>query len=188
MGFFDDSAGIPGISWDGIAKGTKITGVVVPNDDGKAYTETQQTHIDTGAGLTYNDGSPRMQAILILHTELRKWEHVTDKFLEKVAEDPEMEDNGDRKLYVRGASLTKEFKRALKAAGLKDVAPGLTVTVTFVGKKPIPDSQFKSNVFAVEVQPPTPESMAKVSARAAAQDSGGSLGEGSDAGDDEPPF
>ncbi len=187
MGFFDDTAGLPGLSWDGMPRGTTITGVVVPDGDGKAYVESHQTDIDTGEVLTFKDGSPRPQAVLTLATDLTGWQHVSDKFADKVKDDPDAEDVGLRKIYVRGKALPKLFKGALKAVKAKDIVAGMTVSVRFVGKKPIPDSQFKENVFEVSIALPTPASLEKMAQHA---DGGGSFStsSGDDGDDDAPPF
>lgn len=192
MGFFDTEVGSASISWNDARPKDKIKGVIVPDSEGRAYVESNQTDIDTGDVLTYKDGSPRKQAVLNLAgTGLTDWAFATDQFKAKAAEDDEMVDDGQRRLFVRGASMTKGFEAALRKIKAKDVVPGMTVEVELTQRKPIPNSKYKENIFTVTVSAPTEASMAVVAQHA---DSGGSLSTGSDdanagkSDDDEPPF
>lgn len=189
MGFFDSDLATASISWNDARPGDSVTGIVITDSDGKAYVESNQTDIDTGAVLTYKDGSPRRQAVINLLSELRGWEFATDQFKEKAKDDDDIVDDGKRRLFVRGKSLTTEFKKGVKKSGLKDVVPGMTVTVKLAARKPIPDSKYKENIFEVTVTAPTPTTMAVVAQHS---DSGGSLSAGSDdasdTDDSEPPF
>lgn len=187
--FFEGGSGVPGISWKGMKKGTSITGVIVPvQDEGetKAYRTTKQTDIDTGEVLNYKDGSPRTQAELTLATDLTGHEHTSTSYQDNVSEDDE--DNGLRRLFVRGPSLPKQFKEALKAAKAKKPEVGGTVTVTFVKDEPIEGSKFRKNLFEVAYEKPTGESVAKAEAAAALLDDQGGADEGSGEKDEEPPF
>lgn len=68
----------------------------------------QQTDFDSGALLTWDDGSPRMHLVITVQTEQR---------------DPSLpDDDGRRRFYVK-ANLQKAVREAIRKAG----APGLEV-------------------------------------------------------------
>lgn len=190
MGFFDDEAGTPALSWADAPKGTKVRMVVIPDDEGRAYIETEQTDInDSSKVLTFSDGKPRMQAVITVATDLREWERTSEKFQAKVEDDPDAEpDGGLRRFYVAGASLTKGMKAALRKAKLRDVVPGMVITVTTIGKKPVEGTNKTTREFIVEVEPPNADTLAIVAQHT---DSGGSLStstaDGDTPDDDDPP-
>ncbi len=186
MDFFEGGAGAPGLSWKGARKGSKVTGLIMPvEEEGaeKAYRTTKQTDIDSGKVLTYSDGTERTQAEITLLTTLTGWEFTSAEYQDK--QGPDDEDDGVRRLFVRGPSLPKAFKAALKSAGVKKPEIGGTVTVTFVKDEPIEGSKFRKNLFAVEYAKPTAENVAKAKAAAEARDGASDAG---GSGDDEPPF
>lgn len=101
--------------------GDSITGTVESTE------VKQQTDIGSGAPLTWDDGSPRMQLVVRLKTAQR---------------DPEVEDDdGVRALYVKGSkkagsrSLHDAVASAVRAAGAKGLEVGGTLSVTFTGEE-----------------------------------------------------
>jgi hypothetical protein len=90
-------------------EGDTVTGVIVHKE------LRQQTDVDTGKALFWDDGRPKMQVVTHLQTEL--------------AEDEE--DDGLRALYIR-ANLRAAVVEALKAAKADDLEIGGTLTVTYV--------------------------------------------------------
>ncbi len=184
MDFFEGGAGAPGLSWKGARKGSKVTGVIMPvEEDGaeKAYRTTKQTDIETNEVLRYKDGTERTQAEVTLLTTFTDWEFTSADYQDK--QGPDDKDDGVRRLFVRGPSLPKEFKAALKKVGAKKPEVGGIVTVTFVRDEKVEGSAFRKNIFEVEYAKPTPESVAKARAAAEARDGASDAG-----GDDEPPF
>lgn len=105
----------------------------------------QQRDITTGKPKFYDDGNPMMQVVITLQTEVR---------------DPAIEgDDGERRLFVRGAMLAA-IKKAVKDVGAKTVEVGGTLAVQYTHdgeKKPglNPPKQFtaayKAPVAAVAV-------------------------------------
>lgn len=93
----------------------------------------QQTSIDDGSLLTWDDGSPRMQLVITLQTDER---------------DPDDEDDeGIRRVYAKGGkfevdegsgkALKEAIADAVKKAGAKSIDEGATLKVgyTGIGKK-----------------------------------------------------
>lgn len=101
--------GIPAAKFETL--GTAHTGTITALD------AVQQTDFKTGELLTWKDGSPRMQVVATIATALR--------------EDPE--DDGLRKLYIKGKNLTEAVRNAVRAAGAKGLSEGGTLTVTYTG-------------------------------------------------------
>lgn len=101
--------------------GTTITGTI-------AFPPSvqQQTDIQSGDPLTWNNGDPKEQLVVTLQTDQRDDE----------------DDDGQRKLYVKGSkkagtkSLHDAVASAVKAAGAKGLAVGGTLTVQLVGTEP----------------------------------------------------
>jgi hypothetical protein len=200
MGFFDTQLGLPALSWKTARKGTTITGLIVPQD-GKAYIEQQQTAQGSGKPLTWDDGRPRMQAVVMLLTDLTDWQGCSEEWVEKWEAEPEddrISDVGLRRWFVAGASAPKETKQALRAIKKRDLEVGMTVTVRLLDRKPNDGGrEGKTNVFSVTVEPATPESVQRANSHAqvtAAPASPGGWGggdsssAGGDVADDEPPF
>lgn len=199
MGIFDDAGGTPAVSWKGARKGTKITGVVLPTEQGKGYDEVQQRDYDTNDLLTYDNGDPRMQAVVLLKTEHRGWEFCSEAHVTKAEADPEMVDDGLRREYVYGKNAVAGVKTALRSVKAKDIMPGMVWTREYAGSEPVPGGGKKTaNVWVITLSPPTPASQAVVAAYIASKSEGGSLSTGDDgapaggadtpATDDEPPF
>lgn len=200
MGIFDDAGGTPAVSWKGVRKGTKISGVVLPTESGKGYDEVQQRDYDTNDLLTYDNGDPRMQAVILLQTEHRGWEFTSESFSDKAADDPDMTDEGLRREFVYGKNAVAGVKQALRKIKAKDIMPGMVWTREYAGTEPVPGGGKKTaNVWNITIDVPTPASQAVVAAYIASKSEGGSLSTGGDdtgrndgadepAGDDEPPF
>ncbi|ASR85076.1 hypothetical protein SEA_PHELPSODU_67 [Mycobacterium phage PhelpsODU] len=90
--------------------------------------QRQQTDMKTGEGLEWKDGSPRMQLVVTVQTDLN---------------DPEIEDDdGLRRLFVKG-EMRKAVQKAVIAAGAKGLDVGGQLFVTYIG-----DGEKKGNLSA----------------------------------------
>ncbi|AEK09876.1 hypothetical protein FGG30_gp066 [Mycobacterium phage Pixie] len=88
--------------------------------------QRQQTDLNTNEPLTWKDGSPRMQLVVTVQTDLN---------------DPEIEDDdGMRRLFVKG-EMRKAVQKAVIAAGAKGLDVGGELFVTYVG-----DGEKKGNL------------------------------------------
>ncbi|ARQ95507.1 hypothetical protein I5G81_gp68 [Mycobacterium phage Shandong1] len=88
--------------------------------------QRQQTDLNTNEPLTWKDGSPRMQLVVTVQTDLN---------------DPEIEDDdGLRRLFVKG-EMRKAVQKAVIAAGAKGLDVGGELHVTYVG-----DGEKKGNL------------------------------------------
>ena len=103
--------------------GDTISGVIVSADS------RPQTDIETGETVTWADGTPRMQWVIVLATDLR---------------DPAIpDDDGNRTLYAKGGkfsaatgegtSMMEAIRAAAHAAGAKTLEEGGTLTVKHSG-------------------------------------------------------
>lgn len=90
--------------------GATISGTVV----GKLT--AQQTDMDTGKPLTYDDGHPRLQVIVTLQTSLNDGDIV--------------DDDGRRRLFVKG-DMTRAVRDAVKATGRRKLDLGGELSVTW---------------------------------------------------------
>ena len=89
---------------------------------------SQQTDMETQAPLTWSDGSPRMQLVISLQTELSDGEN----------------DDGIRRLFAKGGnyevatgsgkSLKDAIADAVKKAGVKSIDEGGTLKVAYTGE------------------------------------------------------
>jgi|SRR6188768_3828336 len=89
---------------------------------------TQQTSLEDNTPLTWADGSPRMQLVVTIQTDLRD----------------DGEDDGTRKLYAKGGkyevasgsgtSLKEAIADAVKRSGAKNIEEGGALTVAFTGE------------------------------------------------------
>ncbi|ASR85267.1 hypothetical protein I5H06_gp37 [Mycobacterium phage SirPhilip] len=80
--------------------------------------QRQQTDLDTNEPLTWKDGSPRMQLVVTVQTDLN---------------DPEVDDDdGLRRLFVKG-EMRKAVQKAVIAAGAKGLDVGGELYLTYVG-------------------------------------------------------
>jgi hypothetical protein len=75
----------------------------------------QQTDFTTRQPLTWSDGSPRMQLVVIVQTDRPDDEN----------------DDGRRRIFVKG-QMKDAVNHALRVAGVKDIAVGGTLTVTYI--------------------------------------------------------
>ncbi|MFD1940561.1 hypothetical protein ACFSKW_54820 [Nonomuraea mangrovi] len=104
-------SGIPAAKFETI--GTTVTGQISAQPE-----VTQQTDLDTGKPLFWDDGRPRMQLVVTVQTNLR---------------DPEIvDDDGQRKFYVR-AKLQEAVRTAVRAAKAKGLEVGGTLSITYSG-------------------------------------------------------
>lgn len=77
----------------------------------------QQTDLNTGALKVWDDGRPMMQLVVTLQTEQRN----------------DNDDDGLRRVYVKGKSLTDAVREAVRKAGAKGLEVGGTLKVAYVG-------------------------------------------------------
>ena len=88
----------------------------------------QQTKMGPGELLFWDDGKPRMQAVVTIQTDLR---------------DPAIQDDdGQRRLFVKG-DMQRAVREAVKAAGARSFEVGGTLAVQYVG-----DGEAKSGLNA----------------------------------------
>ncbi len=197
MGLLSTTGGKPSLSWNDAPKGGRVRGVVIPTEDGRPYTETQQTKSgEPDVKLFYDNGDPRMQAVLTLQTEFRDWEYTSLEFQQARQENGDDEpDDGVRRLFVAGKQLTGKTRKAIAKAKGKDVEAGATIDVVTHGKIALGGGKTERQ-FDVEYERPTPASLAVMQAtveRLYGSGDGGSLATGGDDGcdgddSDPPPF
>jgi hypothetical protein len=102
------------------AIGDTVTGTIV------SIEVRQQTSLEDGKPLVWDNGDPKMQLVVTLATDLRD----------------DGDDDGHRNLYVKGSkqpgsqSLHDAVRAAVQAAHVKGLAPGGTLTVSYVGEEP----------------------------------------------------
>lgn len=78
----------------------------------------QQTDVRTREPLTWPSGDPKMQLLVTVQTGQR---------------DPTIEDDdGERRIYVKGKRLTEATREAVRAVGAKGLEVGGTLAVTYV--------------------------------------------------------
>lgn len=194
--FFDSAGGAPSVSWAKAQVGTKIRGILA-----EPHRTTQQTTVATatepakpkfykGPDGREDRSAPMLQAELTLQTEFRNFE-LTSAALRQRAAESGAKDDGLRRVFVRGslkqASTHKAFKDALRAAGVQKPEVGAVIEfeVTKLTESPTGGADLKD--FRASYTRPTPETIAKVTKPAEADDDG-MFGGGDGSGDDEPPF
>jgi hypothetical protein len=198
MGLLSTTGGKPALSWNDAPKGSRIKGVVVPTEDGRPYSEQQQTKSgEPDVKLFYDNGDPRMQAVLTIQTDLRNFEFTSLEFQQARTENGDDEpDDGVRRLFIAGKQLTGKTRKAIAKAKGKDVEVGATIEVETQGKVALGGGKTERQ-FEVDYARPTPASLAIAQATAAAlygNGGGGSLAtdgaDGDDGADDSdpPPF
>jgi hypothetical protein len=101
--------GIPAIKLEVV--GDKVSGQVADKE------LRQQTDLDTGELLFWNDGRAKMMAVVTIQTE-----------------EPTEEDDGRRNLFVRGL-MQQAFREAIKEAKKQDLSIGDWLTVEFTGER-----------------------------------------------------
>jgi hypothetical protein len=98
--------------------GTTVTGTIAQPPQVR-----QQSHMETGVPLTWDNGDPKMQLVVQLQTTERL----------------DGDDDGMRNLYVKGSkdpsskSLHAAVAGAVQAAGAKGLEVGATLTVQYIG-------------------------------------------------------
>lgn len=92
--------------------GDTITGIIVDPPEVR-----QQTDIATNEPMFWPSGDPKMQLIVTLQT--------------KQSDGPD--DDGKRRVYVKGKSLTDAVREAVKQTGAKGLEVGGSLTVTYTG-------------------------------------------------------
>lgn len=112
--------------------GTTVEGTILD-----MTTATQRN--PQGVVQTWDDGSPRKQAILTLQTD----EHVDE------------EDDGRRRLFVKGATMPKAFREAVRAARVPGPRPGGRVRVTYASDGEARSGLNPPKVFEVSYTPPS---------------------------------
>jgi hypothetical protein len=120
---------IPGAKFEDV--GTSVTGIVVGANLGN------QTDID-GNVKTFDSGEIRTQLIITLQT----------------AEAEDDEDDGLRKLYVKGF-MVKPFRNEMKRNKVPGVRPGGKLTVTYVADGEVTKKGYSApKLFEVAYEPP----------------------------------
>jgi hypothetical protein len=173
---FGGDAGYPVPSWDSRAKGYKVSGIILPqphpeNGQPMSYITGQQTSMPTDEnpipqplffdndpnGATYHK-RPRLQAEFLIKVEPNGFEDCSDRFRE-FAEKNEVEDDGLRRLIIKGGPATKSMQsNGRKTFGGKGTpAIGATITQEFQGKRP--KGSFKENIFEVSFERPSAENL-----------------------------
>jgi len=100
--------------------GATVTGTVVSTEI------RQQTDMETGKPLEWENGDPRMQLVVVVQTDTRDDE----------------DDDGRRAIYVKGSksvgskSVHDAVRAAVQAAGAKGLEPGGTLTMAYIGDEP----------------------------------------------------
>lgn len=98
--------------------GTTVTGTIA-----EAPEVRQQTDPTDNSLKFWKDGSPQMQLVVTLQTNQRN----------------DSEDDGKRRLFIKGKSLTEAVREAVKKTGAKGLEIGGTLTVTYTGDGPQPN-------------------------------------------------
>ncbi|QJD50470.1 hypothetical protein SEA_CHRIS_68 [Mycobacterium phage Chris] len=127
--------------------GDVVAGVIAVEPESR-----QQTDLDTNEPLTWKDGSPRMQLVVTLQTDLT---------------DPDVEDDdGMRRLFVKG-EMRKAVQKAVIAAGAKGLDVGGELALTYIG-----DGEKKGHLTPPKLYRATYKKPAAGAAPAAAADTG----------------
>lgn len=108
--FLMGGGGVPSAKFE--HPGASITGTIAD------LAVRQQTDVRDRTPLTWPNGDPKMQLVVTLNTSLR---------------DPSIEDDdGQRRVYIKGKRLTDATRDAVKAVGAKGLEIGGTLTVTYI--------------------------------------------------------
>lgn len=91
--------------------GDSITGEVLDTE------VRQQTDLTDGKLKFWDDGRPQMQLVVTIQTTLRD----------------DSDDDGQRRVYVKGKSLTEAVREAVKASGARGLEVGGKLMVQYVG-------------------------------------------------------
>lgn len=130
-------SGVPSAKFKTI--GDSVTGKIVKLD------ASQQTEFrrdgKPGDPLTWPDGKPKMQVIVTLQTTQR---------------DPSVEDDdGQRRVFIKGKQLTDATKAAVRAARAKRLDVGGTFTVVFVREEESDWGGSATKFYEIEYVPPS---------------------------------
>lgn len=117
------SGGIPSFSYKNTQVGHSFTGVVDRDPETRA-----QTDYNTGEPVYWNDGSPKMQVVVTVKTNLTNGEGTS-----KAGKLPQ--DDGLRRFYLRWHSL-EAVRTAVRDANADGLKPGGELTLTFSGTEP----------------------------------------------------
>lgn len=98
--------------------GDTVTGTIA-----EAPEVSQRTDPKDGSPQFWKSGDPMMQLIVTLQTTLRD----------------DADDDGKRRIYVKGKSLTEAVREAVKKTGARGLEIGGTLTVTYVADGPQPN-------------------------------------------------
>lgn len=123
--------------------GDKVTGEVTAID------AAPQTDIKTGEVLRWKDGSPKMQVIVTLATELEE----------------DAGDDGARRVYLKGGGkgTLGAVKTAVKAAGASKLEVGGTLAIAYTGDgEPTQRGYNPPKQYQAKYTPPAPVSQAVV--------------------------
>jgi hypothetical protein len=126
--------GTPGVKFQ--SPGDTVTGPIVE------LAASQQTDYKTKEPLNWPDGKPRMQVEVKVKTSLR------DSSIE--------DDDGVRRLFVKGKILTNAVKDAVRATGAKGLEIGGVLTVTYIGDAPAEKGLNAPKLYEAEYVKPNP--------------------------------
>lgn len=130
--------GTPGVKFE--SPGDTVTGPIVE------LGASQQTDYKTKEPLNWPDGKPRMQVEVKVKTSLR------DSSIE--------DDDGVRRLFVKGKILTNAVKDAVRATGAKGLEIGGVLTVTYTGDAPAEKGLNAPKLYEAEYVRPNPAAAA----------------------------
>ena len=111
--------------------GDKIKGTII------AATTRQETAFGTGEPLTFPDGTPRLQLVIELQTD--------------IADGPD--DDGRRTVYCKWRT-TRAIKEALAKAGTSELQEGATLTIKYKGDGVAEKGFSAPKEFAAKYEPP----------------------------------
>jgi hypothetical protein len=120
--FLMGGGGAPTFSWKGKPIGTVCKGTILDME------VSQQTDMDTGDPLVWDDGKPRMQLVVTLQTDLRNGEGMSAPAMERLS-DPS-EDDGIRRLFVK-AQMQKAVRDAVRASSQSQMRIGGVLAVQY---------------------------------------------------------
>jgi hypothetical protein len=123
-------ARIPAINWPEIGAG--VAGTILNVET------SEQRDPATGEVKTYKNGDVRRQVILTLQTKQKD----------------DADDDGRRRLFVKGKSMTQEFRKAITNAGVQGPRIGGTVSVIYSGDGEAVGKLNAPKLFTVEYTKP----------------------------------
>ena len=189
--FYESGGGAPVVSWKTSRIGDVFKGVFVPvNPEGDVHRTSQQTNTQNEP-LTFDDGSPRTQAEHTLVTPYRNFEFMSEDAVERIkSTNPNATDDGVRRLFVKGGSMPKEMKKALRQRGASKPEIGGSIAITLVRRD---NNSFggKTGVFECSYEKSTPATQKVVNAYLDSldgEDSNEVVGTAVDHGTEDPPF